>query len=551
MVRPMWFLVIMASDAVLRGIALSVPDNQRNNKWFTNGAKLINDNLKLKPIAHTAKNAILFLGDGMSVTTVTAARILGGQMRTPRETGEENVLSWERFPWTALSKTFNVDQQVPDSAGTATAYLEGVKTDAGVIGVDETVRRGYCQSMNESNKVISILTLAEKAGMSTGFISTARATHATPAALYAHSADRNWESDKDLKKAKDDHGSCTDIATQLVDYPHGDGIEVIFAGGRREFMANNMSDPEYPDKKGDREDGRNLTQAWLNKHQKSIYVWNKEQFDRIDPEKVDKVLGLFEPSHMQYEVDRIEGEPKEPSIAEMTEKAIKILKKNPKGYFLLVEGGRIDHGHHAGQAVRALRDTVAMADACETAMNMTNRDDTLLIVTADHSHVFTMAGYPVRGNPIFGLAVEQGGSEPSKAEDGMPYTVLGYGNGPGGEELYINGLRRNLTGVNTEDKNHRQQAAVWLGSETHAGDDVGIYADGPGAYLFHGVVEQQYIFHVMDHALCLRDSKQGSCIKHVTRGGLAQRTSASSPGPSIQAAVVITSLLVLLRYSDF
>lgn len=101
-------------------------------------------------------------------------------------------------------------------------------------------------------------------------------------------------------------------------------------------------------------------------------------------------------------------------------------------------------------------------------------EDTLLIVTADHSHVFTMAGYPARGNPIFGLAVGQGSSEPSKAKDGMPYTVLGYGNGPGGEELYINGSRRNLTGVNTEDKNHRQQAAVWLGSETHAGDDVGM-----------------------------------------------------------------------------
>ena len=84
-----------------------------------------------------------------------------------------------------------------------------------------------------------------------------------------------------------------ETATQLVDYPHGDGIEVIFAGGRREFLANNMSDPEYPDKKGDREDGRNLTQAWLNKHPKSIYVWNKEQFDRIDPEKVDKVLGKW------------------------------------------------------------------------------------------------------------------------------------------------------------------------------------------------------------------------------------------------------------------
>lgn len=78
--------------------------------------------------------------------------------------------------------------------------------------MEETVERGYCKTMNEHNKVISILALAEKAGMSTGFISTARATHATPACLYAHSADRNFESDKDLEsKAKDDPSNCTDI----------------------------------------------------------------------------------------------------------------------------------------------------------------------------------------------------------------------------------------------------------------------------------------------------------------------------------------------------
>ena len=78
--------------------------------------------------------------------------------------------------------------------------------------MDETVERGYCKTMNEHNKVISILALAEKAGMSTGFISTARATHATPACLYAHSADRDFESDKDLKsEAKDDPSNCTDI----------------------------------------------------------------------------------------------------------------------------------------------------------------------------------------------------------------------------------------------------------------------------------------------------------------------------------------------------
>ena len=97
-----------------------------------------------------------------------------------------------------------------------------------------------------------------------------------------------------------------------------------------------------------------------------------------------------------------------------------------------------------------------------------------MIVTADHSHTLTMAGYPARGNPIFGLAIGLGDTEPWKANDGMPYTVLGYANGPGGEGLYVNGTRKNLTGVNTEDEDHLQQAAVWLGSETHAGDDVGM-----------------------------------------------------------------------------
>ena len=94
-----------------------------------------------------------------------------------------------------------------------------------------------------------------------------------------------------------------------------------------------------------------------------------------------------------------------------------------------------------------------------------------MIVTADHSHVFTMGGYPQRGNPIFALSQEYDKNSPPLAKDNMPYTVLAYGNGPGG--MRINGTRQNLTGVDTTDKNFRQPAAVWLRSETHAGDDVG------------------------------------------------------------------------------
>ena len=86
---------------------------------------------------------------------------------------------------------------------------------------------------------------------------------------------------------------CSNFTTalQLVDYPYGNGIDVIFAGGRREFISNNETDPEYPDKTGDREDGRNLIEEWVDKHPNSMYVWNKEQFDKIDVEKVDQVIG--------------------------------------------------------------------------------------------------------------------------------------------------------------------------------------------------------------------------------------------------------------------
>lgn len=504
-----------ASSMVQRraGVPISLPTRQTENQWFKDGVKLIRDNLNRQPLTHTAKNTILFLGDGMGITTTTAARILAGQMLN--QSGEEYVLSWEKFPWSALSKTYNVDQQVPDSAGTGTAFLNGVKTNAGVIGVDEAVKRGFCQSLNESNKVLSILTLAEMAGMSTGIVTTTRVTHATPACLYAHSPERGWESDRDLRrKAKDDASNCTDIALQLIEYPFGDGIEVIFAGGRRELIPNNETDPEYPDLKGERLDGRNLIQEWVDKFPNSQYVWNKTGFDQIDVNKVDHVLGLFEYSHMQYEVFRKENET-EPSIEEMTEKAINILQKNPKGYFLLVEGGRIDHGHHGTKAVRALNDAVAMAKACEKATEMTNRVDTLVVVTADHSHVFSMGGYAKRGNSIFDLVVKVGETTPDVAKDKLPYTVLGYANGPGGER--VNGTRQDLTGVDTGDSDFEQQATVWLSSETHGGDDVGIYADGPGAYLFSGVVEQPYIFHVMDHAMCLSDSKRDTCDRHPAR----------------------------------
>lgn len=509
---------------VLAGVNGDIFANQEENAWYEQGVKLIKDNVKVKPNTDTAKSAVLFLGDGMGISTVTAARIFDGQQKNMKY-GEENVLSWEVFPWTALAKTYTVDMQGTDSASSATAFLNGIKTNEGVLGVDETVRRGYCETLTEKSKVVSILTLAERAGMSTGVVTTTRATHATPASSYAHSVDRGWESDKDLNsKVKDDGSNCKDIATQLVEYSHGNGIEVVFAGGRREFMHKNQSDPEYPDKKGDRQDNKDLIKQWLEKYPGSHYVWNITAFDKIDPNKVNRVLGLFEPSHMQYESDRTASDtPGEPSIAEMTEKAIKILQKNPKGYFLLVEGGRIDHAHHDGSAYNALHEAVAFNKAVQTANDIVQKDDTLITVTADHSHVFTIGGYTKRGNPVLGVQVNVDGKEANDSF-GKAYTALGYFDGPGG----LNGSRPDMRGVKTDAKDFLQQATVLLDYESHASEDVGVYADGPGAYLFHGVVEQPYVFHVMDHALCLSESKQDTCDKHVSRGGPIPKSGGNS-----------------------
>jgi alkaline phosphatase len=210
------------------------------------------------------------------------------------------------------------------------------------------------------------------------------------------------------------------------------------------------------------------------------------------------LLGLFESGHMQYEADRLEDTGGEPSLAQMTQLAIEILKRNSDGYFLLVEGGRIDHGHHANNAFRALTDGIAFADAVAVADEMTSEDDTLIIVTADHSHVFSFSGYPSRGNPILGK-VDWGG-ELELMDDEKPFTTLGYYVGPGA--AWVGGPRPDLTDTDTiSDKNYIQQAAIPAEDDTHGGEDVAVYARGPGAEYIHGVMEQNEIFHAMDKAL--------------------------------------------------
>ncbi len=225
---------------------------------------------------------------------------------------------------------------------------------------------------------------------------------------------------------------CKDIADQLVSFDIGDGIDVVMGGGRRHFIPNADG--------GNRTDGRDLTAEWKTAHPSGSYVETGAELDAVDAATVGQVLGLFTSSHMSYDADRTANAKDEPSLTEMTEKSIDVLSRNEDGYFLMVESGRIDHGHHAGSAYNALTDAVEFSNAVQAAMDKTSAEDTLIIVTADHSHVFTIAGYPTRGNPILGKVVTNNGSgepesTPTLASDNMPYTTLGYTNGLGFADL--------------------------------------------------------------------------------------------------------------------
>jgi len=510
-----------------------IPDHQADNSWYMEGEDAVKSRKSMQGKGE-ARNVILFIGDGMGVSTVTAARILEGQLKGMD--GEENNLSFDLFPFTGLAKTYNVDAQVPDSAGTMTAMMSGVKTDIGVLGVDEDVAYGDCSTV-AGNELVTALELAELAGRSTGIVSTARITHATPAGTYAKSPHRDWEDISDIPPSEAAEG-CTDIAVQLVEfeehlearYPGAkvDGLEVVMGGGRRHFLPKDAaynSGDQFSAVEGDRTDARDLTAEWQLAYPDGSYIIDQAGFDAIDPDNTSRIFGLFNESHMQYEADRANDILGEPSLEDMTTKAIQILDNNKKGYFLMVESGRIDHGHHAGSAYTAMTETIELAEAVQAAVDNADMSKTMIIVTADHGHVFTIAGYPKRGNPILGKVIEPGSVDPVLASDGLPYTTLSYANGLGfrdlGDETDADVAyatppaagRYDLTGVDTEAPGFHQEALVPLAdSETHSGEEVSVYGTGPGSHAVMGTNEQSVIFHVMNQGAKL-EQKAAEAIK--------------------------------------
>lgn len=431
-----------------------------------------------------AKNVVFFLGDGMGMTTMTAARIY--------KVGEDGELTMDTLPETGFVRTFSNNAQVTDSAPSMSAYMTGVKMNNEVISMSPDTMAydaggkdylsgadSICPSGN-GKPVTTLLELMKAAGYGTGVVTTTRITHATPAATYSHICHRDGENT---------------IAAQLTpagkgfNAALGDGVDVVFGGGRKHFQPTTAG--------GARTDGRDLI-AEL-KAGGYRYVSNKAEFDTLQATD-GKVVGLFTSSHMSYDLDRDPS--KEPSLGEMTNKAIDVLAAKKKGFFLMVEGGRIDHALHGTNAKRALEDAGAFDEAIKRALGTADLSNTLIVVTADHDHTMTINGYPRKGNPILGVSNDIKTGQPQLAADGLPYTTLVFGNGGTTRKA----TRDNVAAVDTAADDYLQEVGVQLGtpgSETHGGGDVMLFSSGPGSAPLKGTLDNTKVFGVVKTAMGL------------------------------------------------
>ncbi|XP_013118969.1 alkaline phosphatase [Stomoxys calcitrans] len=438
-----------------------------------------------------AKNVIFFLGDGMSLNTLTASRIRKGQLKG--NPGEEDQLSFEKFPHVGLTKTYCTNVQVSDSACTATAYLCGVKANSFTLGVSAKVEYDNCSmSMDTDNQLSSLADWAQKAGKSTGFITTTTLTHASPAGLYAKSANRKWESDTDIPPNVKQEGPCMDIAQQLIKRSPGRNFDVIMGGGMGKFLPNTVVDVHGTT--GERSDGLDLLGLWKDMHPRGVIVSNRDELLNVNVSKATHIMGIFHSDLMDYH--SLADPATKPTLSEMTEAALNHLSRNENGYFIFIEGGLIDQAHHSGQAKLSLDETLEMEKAVQLAVTMTNAADTLIVVTSDHGHPLTIAGYPDRGTDILGL------NQDDVDSNGIKYASLNYAVGSH-QYLDENGKRINLEGIISDEPGFIHPSQIPIYGGVHSGEDVGVFARGPHSHLFRGVMEQNTIPHLIGYAACI------------------------------------------------
>lgn len=397
------------------------------------------------------KNVIFMIPDGFDSAYATNYRWFKGS--TP---------VWDNM-LVGMMKTHSNNTKVTDSAAAGTAMATGVKTDNGKISVDP-----------QGQAVETILEAAVESGKSSGLVATSTITHATPAVFASHVASR---------------GDQADIAPQLLER-----VDVLLGGGKQYFL---------PESQGGKQKERNL----IREARKDGYrvVQNKNQLKRV---KSDKILGLFADGAMAPELHR--GETKEPSLREMTEKAIETLDRNKQGFFLMVEGSQIDWAGHAHDAAWAMHDTAAFEQAVKAAVDFAKKDgNTLVVVAGDHeTGGMSVGGYgKYEAKPEILRDVKATGERMAKALNADRSNVK--------EVLKIH-ANLEITAEEAEAIKEAENPTIAINelvsryalvgwtSTAHTGVDVPLYAYGPGSELFIGLKDNTDLPKLMADAMNIK-----------------------------------------------
>lgn len=458
--------------------------------------------------ANAARNLVFFVGNGYGLVPMTATRLYA--------VGEDGELAIDRLPETAMVRTGSRNAQSADSAAAMTAYMTGVRVDNEVVSQTPDTRpyddsghpqsaRGEttCPTVGNGRRVATLLELAKASGRAVGVVTTGRVTQGATAAAYAHLCQRDGENA---------------IATQLVPGAPGTnpnlgaGIDVILGGGWGQFV------PKDDPRGSTRSDERDL---FAEMRAKGYAVIGRQgelaaavQAAQGSSQPIDKLLGLFNRSTMAYDLDR--AGTSEPSLAEMTGRAIDLLARNPVGYVLIVEGHNIGEALDGSLARKALQEGRGFDDAVKLALDRIRLTDpelrnTLLVVTADHDHTLVMNGnatfaertIEARPGVLGVLRAYDAPAQSAQDASGRPYTTLAFGTGV----KRIRGLRSQapaLTDLGLGARDSRYETAIETANSGAAGGgDVLLGAIGAGATRFHGTIDNLQVFTLMREAMGL------------------------------------------------
>ncbi|HEV8702928.1 MAG TPA: alkaline phosphatase [Candidatus Polarisedimenticolia bacterium] len=407
------------------------------------------------------RSAVLFIGDGMGPAYVTVTRVARG--------GSGGRLRMDALPYTALSRTHSSDSPVTDSAAAASAMACGQKTANGILCEDASAVYGK----TDGRKLESIAVWAKKRGLRVGLVTTTTITHATPAAFYAQEKDRENEAG---------------IARQTA----GCGFDLLLGGGRKYFPDDVRAEAQA---------------AGFTIVETAEAMRGMGGLDR-------RILGLFADGYLPYQPEieaararpagEAAGEPgaagavgggggepvgdpaagTAPTLVEMTRFAIDALRRTGQPFFLMVEGGRIDHAGHANWARTLVDETAAFDEAIGYAVDTLDPKSTLVLVTADHeTGGLALNGYPDEKDGIWSTY-----GDPSGGKEDEPYPVVTFSSGPG---------TKKQTHWPPHGADDPRPSGLPLGSAAHTGVDVPLYAWGAGADRVHGTVENTTIYTIL------------------------------------------------------